>query len=732
MADIKLKIEVNPNAETETLGNIVNKVGSTATNSNVANTSFKSNSSTGVFTLPSGRVDGINGLSMASSNGSTDYDFIFNDSDNLDNPDGLGGIIEDETNPKEFIWGIVPANKSYSVKLTFTNATTLKDVVVLGDTVVNQFPTEAIIDGTTTIYSDDPKWAINMGTESSTHTIEFTKWNRANYNACLSNIRVTLRYLELDKGWIDNVESLSQSTSDASSIQYGALANSGSANIRDLDGEFKDLVADGVLPVSDAPIGIYVNGNKIQQHITSDSSYKKEDKMLSLEFTNSLKKYETLSEVQFPFLGWTNAYYVLWDVFIPLNFTISEIDDMLSSTIIYGNNQIGSVKEYLENIEIEYYYRFQGSRLDTINKICNIAQLQVFQNNNGDIRFISARPIARQAEINNAISIPKAYRISNLKDSIILKNKYNGIEAVEDEIVETPNDVVYSSNMLYCCADRTYIGNNPGVNESQYDVYGGTTNSKNWFQFNLQVDLQKTGKLSNSDFDDLKIRVYPNKKNFLYKNGSFTNDTYPGSGDFIELKYYPNYTEWIHYQLNNFGNLNAFSASIDLFDGTLNVIAQVCWSPDMSNAQQNVNYSVYFIQDFTFSILKSTYEPVKKTISTGTDKFKIEHNELQQTETKFDDVSILNVIGNNIASDYANGVSDAKIDIFCGDLYNSSNTKVKNWANGEILEIGDIVYFDDDLKADQSQRYWRVTGRTFKYSGAPTLSLELQEIVRVV
>lgn len=288
MAEIKLRIEVNPNAETETLGNIVNKVNTSPSNQNLSNTSFKANSSSGIFTLPEDRVNGSNGICFVSDN------LIFNSEDNLDNPDGLGGIIEDEENPLEFIWGVVPANKQYSVKLTFTNANALKDIVVYGDAVVGQFPTKAIIDGTTTIYSDDNKWAINLGSESATHTIEFLEWNRTNYNACLSNIRVMLRYLELDKSCIDSLETKTQTLTDVNSIQYGILGNTGSAKIRDLDGELKDLIEDGVIPNSNVPVEIFINGNKIQTHITTDSDYSKTDKMLSLTFSNKLTNLDNL------------------------------------------------------------------------------------------------------------------------------------------------------------------------------------------------------------------------------------------------------------------------------------------------------------------------------------------------------------------------------------------------------------------------------------------------------
>ena len=119
---------------------------------------------------------------------------MFDEEGYLDNEDLKGAVIESEQNTNEFIWGVVPNDKKYSVKLTFTNATDLKDIVVYGDQSANQFPTRAVVDGKTEIFSDDYRWAINLQTESETHTIEFTDWNRSNYNACLTLIRITMKF----------------------------------------------------------------------------------------------------------------------------------------------------------------------------------------------------------------------------------------------------------------------------------------------------------------------------------------------------------------------------------------------------------------------------------------------------------------------------------------------------------------------------------------------------------
>lgn len=755
MADIKLRIEVNPNGETEfgkndgieKLGIIVNKVNETGTNSNVVNTSFKANSS-GVFSLPSERVSGINGLSMASDDNSDAYDFIFNELDELDNIDKNQAIIEDEEAPSEFIWGIVPNNKQYSVKLTFTKATALKDIVIYGDTIVGQFPTKAIIDGKKVIYSDDAKWVINMETESDTHTIEFTEWNRANYNACISNIRVTLRYLDLDKGLVDNFNTLSQSTSDPSVIQYGVLANSGAANIRDVDGELQDLIVDGVLPVSQVPIEVYVNGNKIQEHISQDSDYNIIDKSLSIQLTNKLKELERLIYPKRDLTTEISAYDLLCEIFTDLGYSSAEIDNMIFSMIVYGNNQVVSIKTYLQSIIIGYPYLKSDNYINTINKICQMSQLQMICDNNGYIKFVNSRPVVIQDDINNSIKIDKAYQISNLKKSIFLQNKYNKVEVMQDNIsindefvnlynspnigafkINSNDKPIYSAEIDNAGLDITYFSKY--ITDIQpVDMYFQRIKFNIKPEIGFDFDLTKENIIFSISYD--YYSRYNNNPPYTSRRIAENNISFPSSETssnvYIarEVNYIPTpdntninelYTMYVYYDIFNKSEISGYLLYYVGFQGRNN--------EHFGDFIGGIN-----IQVLAKKTLKLTNEKV--IYGNGENIFSFPGSEILSNFTKIGTNLLSSQISNNILSDYANGVSIATIDIFCGDLYNSSNVKVKDWSKGEIINVGDIVYFDNDLRADKTQRYWRVTGRDFKYNGAPTLLLELQEIVSIV
>lgn len=880
MADIKLRIEVNPNAETERLGNITNKTNDAGTNSNLSNTSFKANYD-GVFeNLPDKRVNGSNGLSMASDDGSDAYDFIFNDLDELDNMDSNGAIVEDEQNPSEFIWGIVPSNKQYSVKLTFTNATSLKDIVIYGDTEVGQFPTKAIIDGTRTIYSDDAKWAINMQAEKDTHTIEFLEWNRANYNACISNIRVMLRYFDLDRGWIDSVESLSQTTSDPSSIQYGMLANSGNANLRDIDGELKDLIVDEVIPNSNVPVELFVNGNKVQSHITTDSDYVEEDKMLNLNLENRLKFLDTLKFQGAPYQEYQSAYsllsYILsglgyisddfasWEKYqnadeftdasgstlriqstdnwaiigipltvdrskkckisfkyingtdynartgysgiacqilnsLPTNSDCSTISDntiqlinsdwgvehnvefeftpstnlvylvfnlgyvapnqeisldifdfaindkpttdVTSREIVYGKeNSYGTIKQYLESISVEHAYLEKSSFREALEKICSLAQLELIMDENDHIKLVGGRPIASRWELSDAIKLPKSHLISNVQKSIILKNKYDAIDIDEQNgYFKMGNNIGNANSITYYDAQQNIKGELILIDKTadipEYYNYTSTTITP----VVASIDPKTYGEITLTfDFDEIYIKnaklefspTYYVKKESggnwetltmpkfvitIPKPSSRPSDMEPISTTYPYTPRY--YTEqiidnkkiiihissWIYGQVD----LDRGYKTIALSSATYNLIADTLTFDTISANTPNVETSTYVA-----SLGSSEIQQVGTTRNIG-------------------DENMTSEIKKNVLSDYANGVSNATVDTFCGDFYNANGDKIIDWSKGEIVRPYDIVYFEGDTNADGSQRYWRVTGRHFKYSGSPTVSLELQEIAKI-
>lgn len=114
---------------------------------------------------------------------------------------------------------------------------------------------------------------------------------------------------------LDNVNSLSQMTSDASTIEYGGLANSGSIDIIDNGDYIADLIEDGTLPTANIPVEIYLGDKLIQKHITTDSSYDTDSKEFTTSLSNDIEKFGKLKYQGYDYPNESrNAYEMLFDV----------------------------------------------------------------------------------------------------------------------------------------------------------------------------------------------------------------------------------------------------------------------------------------------------------------------------------------------------------------------------------------------------------------------------------
>ena len=91
-----------------------------------------------------------------------------------------------------------------------------------------------------------------------------------------------------NKAWVDDLSSTSQISNDPADINYNVIPSTGNAKLRDINGEIKADIENGVLPFSNAETKIRINGNQIKEHTTSDSNYDIIDKELTLQFSDRL------------------------------------------------------------------------------------------------------------------------------------------------------------------------------------------------------------------------------------------------------------------------------------------------------------------------------------------------------------------------------------------------------------------------------------------------------------
>lgn len=706
MADVKLRIEVNPDKESEFLNSIINDVGT------ISNASYKTNGSSAFVGLDNVNENGREMLSWA--NGV----LRFTADGYLSNDGVSAGKLVSESEPDMFVWGAVPPSGEYSVKLTFKGTENLKDIIVYGDQVANQFPTEAIIDGKTTIYSDDYRWAINLGTESETHTIEFTKWNRPNYNACLTRIMVMMRYFPVDKkSGLKSVESLAQSTTQPDNIYYGVMFNDGSAEIVDVGGEIDDMVRDGVIPNSNVPLQLFINGNQVQTHLTTNSNYNAYSKTLNVELSNEEERLlrivpmEKADNVNTPS---NNLQTYIRGLLINANREkwadlegqelLAKAQEVLSSefTIDPATNQPISIYGYANKIRITEgtYYKEADSVKNNIDEICNIMQLSFVQGADGVWKFVSNRPVF--FDESKVIRVPRNVCQTRLNFDLLQPVKYENVK-YKKSIRTSSIQQVYNRTFRLKDEDGNFtlaeLGERAGISES-----GGAK----WLNF--FIDISSNYEAIVPDITFSKDGVYPVTITLKKSNGNTSVGSIvalpQGEGsnkqdfDFSKMSAT---AEILPYYSTLTGEVVAIDRYIDLTDDFSNYdeisvqIQMRCYTK--SEEIKQVNNSEKYVYDWGYN------------------------STLLNSSLKYESNDMRDIIANNIVEDYKEGILVGDINLICQDMFYIDGTKAKEWNNGETINVQDILCFDDD-----KDRYWRVTGRKVKYMGVPRLELQLQEV----
>lgn len=558
------------------------------------------------------------------------------------------------------------------------------------------------------------------------------------------------------KNEIKNIESLSQSSTDASLIFYGILANSGSIELMNVDNKISDLISSGDITNKPLNCSIYINDKLFQKHKTTDNDYNDNSQKLTLQLSNSIK---TLNETSYERNFITNKICVQKDginesYVYPTNVTLYHLLlDVLNNsgyettterlTKLFGNRTtvfngvVYTLENYTKNFVIDYPYLEKNTSMELLNRLCTAAQLQLIQEGEYYI-LINARPIL----IGDAVIIPKNKQYNQLEYTTILKN---GTSKVNIDVYKFEKEYseIYSSDKLKISQDNNgtiqYIGNDSGVNQSQYDVDGGEDGSDYWFQFNYEFNASDLNKIVNVS-DDIDIFslgsriIYavkgdtlpvtlPNEydtKNVLLRNiGLYDAILNPDGLDYHTKKLENNKV------VNAFGYITYQGGSDD---GKYEVRGQLNWhdyteTPPNSVFNATV-YRNYYITSCTFTIKGYVYtiNKVTQEFGSGTDIYSKNNNELFQYSKDGNINSLTQAFANNILSDYSDGISNGSITVSYGDYYDENNNKVVNGENGEVLSVGQIV------KVEGNDKTWKITGRKLRKKGVPFIDLELMEV----
>lgn len=604
--------------------------------------------------------------------------------------------------------------------------------------------------------------------------------------------------LKLDDGDIVDLNSLSQSTPDNSGINYGCLANSGSIDIIDYNGKIANMIEAGELPASSVGVDVFFNGNKIQSHITTDSSYNENSKTFSISLSNTIKE---LSTRTFSGYKYPNKSATLYDLLYSVmnewfGRTLdeeTEFKPMLSSDAFYSGRLSNRViYEHLESISLKYPVIEPNQTFEAvINQICTVAQLQMFMDNSGMFKFISARPVSN---IEKPIHIPLRNISSEIKKDVFIKNKYDGVDIIESFVnvstdysrfitkIETGDISEATQNILpdsFSASDltsgvfdfeKTSTGKDVAYIKAGRGYISGTAYIPKSSNMNLeQVQEVSSSLFSNNDQNSPKYSI-----TYLYESNncnstktSTSSDSFNSAltiGDEIRKSDgVGNYDNNLLYDaIVNFPFDTHLKPSVTLKDDSKLTISEdlennryiidyyilacqyeIKMNTSSNETTSNIPMSGFITTRKAKSIEISLYGNVKKIefsdtierhfgVNDANVKVTIPSNKLLQDKTLLGSKKISDVISNNILLDYANGVKTAKLTVVTVDYYDSVGNRVVNGNAGELIQIGDIVEVEGQKNKSGELIKWRVTGSNFRYDGEPLQELELMELSYII
>lgn len=354
------------------------------------------------------------------------------------------GVVDNNNVRSENYKGMDIGYTNSSGILNFTIEVTGQDIIsfkIVFDKKRGQYPTYYTwtdIQGNETIVSDNDSEELSFSQVAGygTLTINFSQWELANTMVGIVFIENVEIDVNLDKSQIISFESQSQKVSDGSLLEFGAIANTGSIILKDVDNTLFRYAELGYLNINLFSLDLYVNDKLQQEHISNNSPYYTSNREMKLELTNEINRWTTIIIPSITYNSQTRLYDVLSDVLkiYDSDLTTLDINNMLTSIIAYKFNNIGltdNVEVYLKRIRIPAFTLNEDTFYNQLKKICNVGMLNVFIDDSGKIKFVNGRPKAKffeASKFEKNIIIPYKNQVNSLEYDILYMNRFDEIE----------------------------------------------------------------------------------------------------------------------------------------------------------------------------------------------------------------------------------------------------------------------------------------------------------------
>ena len=368
---------------------------------------------------------------------------------------GLRNVIKNKYTNR-YLGLMFPSPNDLQSNLTLTIVGT--DIIsfnIYFDQVIAQYPTSytiySSISGTTTTYTNDNN-VIEISDLLAGHgttIITFTGWTYQDRPIGITHFENTELDIYMDKYWINSFETQAQKTTDAESIQFGILANTGSITLNDKrDTEGKPILLEyskmGYLNMYLFRLDLYINDRMVQSHISNSAPYFMDNFTMKFELTNDVEKMKN-GNINLNYSEGYTALEILQDILSDYGVQIVGTPMLLWTS--NGNVEM-VVGQYLSSIEIAYHELliFSGNVLDVLNKFCSAFGLNAYFDDTGKrLIFSSFRPRKVSGEV--AINIPYQKQYSDFDYSILTSNRYDRVFFGDEAgVTSYKNAIVLSEN----------------------------------------------------------------------------------------------------------------------------------------------------------------------------------------------------------------------------------------------------------------------------------------------
>lgn len=538
-------------------------------------------------------------------------------------------------------------------------------------------------------------------------------------------------FLDVEKAYLTQIEALSQSSLNPQKIEFGIIANSSQVSLVDSDNLIKNAIDNNEISKHGNFVEIYTNNKLVQTQYIQNTTYDLE-KNVTIDLIGRLGIVSEYKSDR-PNVVWRNILLIdyLKKIFeyCGVEVSQSDLEFMISGSYWhYSQSLYTSISDLFNREQLVAAEIKEGDTLnDLLTNICNFYLLNFYETNDGRFQFVDANlaidnpskvsfinrynvikvidePVFLENQLKHAEFNETIYLFSNETLPVIHET---GLTFLAEKISDYSSAALYASNN-YSSSDDLLASKEFAIESyNGWTILIGNKNMSNVFRFNNSLI---TGNIRGYYYN----KVYTSGSPVYYKMDRINENSYCNS-------------------------ISEFKTALNTFSSSNAVAGMIIENPNAYYDKLQVVFAIkigafggLFDNNFNFFLFPTQLtSSVATTIDIiNTKSRKLTSGNVSDAEKTKIDVERFYSLNSWVTSDilwtkYPYGLKTKKVQLFCMNYYNGVNesgTLLKDWRNGDIFNVSDVVTFGDT--------YWIVTSRKFVYGSAPHLELELLEMSR--